>query len=314
MSRFAKLAIATVAATVLLIGLGGLVRATDSGLGCPDWPGCFRKVLPPPGDAHAWIEHIHRFWAAVVIVLLVWLAVEARRSGQPAALRRVTLFGLVPVVLAQAVLGAVVVWIKLQWVSVSGHLTLALLILGLATWVAMDSLRREGILRVPPAVSGSSRLARVSAGTAGLVFVQMILGSMVTGFNAGMAYRTFPSFNGQVLPRFNKGFVFEQSLHVGHRLAAVALLAMVLALLVRSRGPGVDAVVRRCVELATALVVVQIFLGALNVWWVLKAWSVVPHMVVGASLWTALVVAAVCARWQADLSAGAGNERVVVSA
>ena len=313
-SRFAKLAVATVAATLLLIVLGGLVRATGSGLGCPDWPGCYGKVLPPSGNSRAWIEHIHRYWASVVIALLVWLAVEARRSAQPLAVRRLTLFGLLPVVLAQAALGAVVVWIKLHWVSVSGHLTLALLILGLATWVAVDALRREGILRVPPFAPGSVRLARVSAATAGLVFVQMILGSMVTGFGAGMAYGTFPSFNGKAIPQFDSGLVFRQSLQVGHRLVAYALLAMIVALLLRSRGAGVDLVVRRCAELATALVVVQILLGALNVWWGLRAWSVVPHMLVGATLWTALVVVSVRAKWQAAAPAGVTDERISVRA
>lgn len=318
MSRFAKLAVATVAATLLLIGLGGLVRATGSGLGCPDWPGCYHRVLPPSGDANAWIEHIHRYWASVVIALLVWLAVEARRSAQPPAIQRVTLFGLVPIVLAQAVLGAVVVWIKLHWVSVSGHLTLALAILGLATWVAVDALQRERILALPPLVpaveTSAPRLARLASATAALVFAQMILGSMVTGFNAGMAYGTFPSFNGKVVPRFNKGFVWGQSLHVAHRLVAFALLALMVVLLVQSLRPGVDAVVRRAVQLAAGLIVVQIFLGALNVWWALRAWSVVPHMVVGASLWTAMVVAALRARGQAAAAAGADAGRVSVSA
>jgi len=313
-SRFAKLAVATVAATLLLIGLGGLVRATNSGLGCPDWPGCYGRVLPPAGDTNAWIEHTHRYWAAVVITMLGWLAYEARRSGQPIGVQRVTLFGLIPVVLAQALLGAVVVWIKLNWVSVSGHLLLALSILGLATWVAVDALGREGVLRRAVPVEGAGRLARVSTVTAALVFVQMILGSMVTGFDAGMAYDTFPSFNGAAIPEFHRRFVFPQSLHVGHRLVAFALFAMVLSLLVRSLRPGVDPVVRRAVELATALVVVQILLGALNVWFALQAWSVVPHMVVGASLWIAMVVASVRARLQAGAASDAGSQRVSVSA
>ena len=314
-SRFAKLSITTVAATLLLIGLGGLVRATDSGLGCPDWPGCYGRVLPPSGDEKAWIEHVHRYWAALVIGLLVWLAIEARRSDQPLGVRRVTMFGLIPVVLAQAALGAVVVLIKLQPVSVTGHLTLALSILGLATWVAVDALRREGILPIAPAAEGSGRLARVALVTTGLVLVQMILGSMVTGFNAGMAYETFPSFNNKVVPEFNAGVVFPQTLHVAHRLVAFGLLAMVIALLVRSRRRGVDPVVRRAVALSTGLIVVQIVLGVLNLRFVLSAWTVVPHLVVGATLWTAMLVAVFCSRWQAAGSAAdVDSDRVAVTA
>ena len=314
-SRFAKLSITTVAATLFLIGLGALVRATDSGLGCPDWPGCYGRVLPPSGDEKAWIEHVHRYWAAVVIALLGWLAYEARRSHQPLAVRRVTLFGLIPVVLAQAALGAVVVLIKLHWVSVSGHLTLALSILGLATWVAVDALRREGFLRVSPAAVGSGKLARVALVTTGLVLVQMILGSMVTGFDAGMAYSTFPSWNNKAIPEFNEPFVFRQLLHVGHRLMAFALAAMIIALLVRALRPGVDPVVRRAVKLSAALIVVQIVLGVLNLRYALSAWTVVPHLVVGATLWTAMLVAVFCSRWQAAGAAvDADLDRVAVEA
>jgi heme A synthase len=66
------------------------------------------------------------------------------------------------------------------------------------------------------------------------------------------------------------------------------------------------------------LVVVQIGLGALNIWWRLSAWSVVPHMIVGASLWTVLVVVALRSRWQADgmstPPATAGPDRVTIGA
>ena len=70
MSRFAKLAIAAAIATFVLIVVGGLVRATDSGLGCPDWPLCFGDWVPP-AELHAWIEHSHRLVAAVAVGPLV---------------------------------------------------------------------------------------------------------------------------------------------------------------------------------------------------------------------------------------------------
>ncbi len=316
MSRFAKLALATTATTLVLIALGGLVRATDSGLGCPTWPGCdTASDLIPPGDVHAWIEHTHRLWALVVMALIGWLAVEGRRSAQPPVVRRITV-ALVPIVLSQAVLGAFVVWLKLRPISVSAHLTVALTILGMAVWVALDALRREGVQPAAAPATGSARLARVATVTAGLVFAQMVLGSLVTGLKVGLAYNTFPSFNSRLIPQFYSQYWFKQGVHVAHRLVAFGLLAMIVALLLRARRAGVDSVVRRTAAIATGLVVVQIFLGGLNIWWHLSAWSVVPHMIVGASLWVATFVVAVRARWQASSSQtpASGSDRVAVSA
>src|ERR687891_1037289 len=70
LTRFPKLAIAAAVATYVLIAVGGLVRATDSGLGCPDWPLCFGAWVPP-GELHAWIEHSHRLGGAFAVGPLV---------------------------------------------------------------------------------------------------------------------------------------------------------------------------------------------------------------------------------------------------
>src|ERR687891_1871780 len=84
-TRFAKLAVAAAVATFVLIAVGGLVRAPDSGLGCPDWALCFGDWLPP-AELHAWIEHSHRLIAAAFVgplvgaIGLVTLLTQRRRD------------------------------------------------------------------------------------------------------------------------------------------------------------------------------------------------------------------------------------------
>ncbi len=87
MNRFAKLAIAAALATYLLIVVGGLVRATDSGLGCPDWPLCFGAWVPPL-ELHAWIEHSHRLVAALAVGPLVAAVGSSPSSRRAAATAR----------------------------------------------------------------------------------------------------------------------------------------------------------------------------------------------------------------------------------
>ncbi|MBV9933623.1 MAG: COX15/CtaA family protein, partial [Actinobacteria bacterium] len=65
MSRLARLSLVTTILTFLLATAGGLVRATDSGLGCPGWPTCYGRWIPP-ANHHAIIEWTHRLLASLV--------------------------------------------------------------------------------------------------------------------------------------------------------------------------------------------------------------------------------------------------------
>lgn len=283
MSRFGKLAVTTVAATLVLIAFGGVVRAMEAGLGCPDWPTCHGSLNPPSSLGYgalklAWIEHSHRLWAAVLIVLIVVLAVAAHQSRQPRRVRVTTLW-LVPAVLSQAVLGAIVVWLKLDAASVVLHLSGALVVLSLAIYVALQS---AAPAVVPP------RLGTLPSSTLAVTVGQMLLGSAVTGWGAGLAYGTFPSFNGNVLPPSVRGT--QQVLHVAHRFTAYVVVALVVALWWRARQS--EPMVSRYATLALGLVVVQVVLGALNIWFKLEAWSVAPHLAVGSWIVAALLVVA----------------------
>jgi protoheme IX farnesyltransferase len=291
-TRFQRLADATTAATFVLIGVGGLVRATDSGLGCPDWPACFGRLVPPP-EFHAWVEHSHRLVALVVLALVGVLVVAAWRGGQDRAVRRASAVA-AGLVLWQALLGAIVVWARLQAESVTLHLGTALALAGVLVFIAVRS-------RTCPAAGRPSRLALLAAASAALTYLQMLVGSTVTGADAGLAFADFPLMGGTLLPQLG---TFAAQVHFAHRVLALLIAVAVLATWIaarRARSPRLA----RLAAAAGVLVAVQIVLGGLNVWWRLSALSVVPHLLVGALLWGALLALALSAR-AAGIPTGAG--------
>jgi heme o synthase len=277
MTRFAKLAVAAAVATFVLISVGGLVRATDSGLGCPDWPLCFGDWIPP-ADLHAWIEHTHRLIAAVFVGPMVGaiglITVFSRRRRDLPLLAAAVIAGVL--VIVQSLLGAAVVLQGLAAELVSAHLAMALVVFAAVIFIADRT--THGPM---PAVSVRPGLTRLAAVTALAVFGQMVLGSWVTGHHAGLAYADFPLMNGALLPTIVGS---EQAAHFAHRLMSLVLVALIVWLLVAVRRSANAELPRRLAHWMTVLIVVQIVLGGLNVWSRLSALFVVPHLAVGAAL------------------------------
>jgi len=269
-TRFQRLAVATTTATFLLIAVGGLVRATDSGLGCPDWPRCFGKLTPPP-SLHAWIEHSHRLVAAVVIVLVALTVIVSWTTRQSRAIRWASI-GALAMVIAQAVLGAIVVWAKLEAESVTLHLATALALVALLEFVTVRSRWGTG------SPGRSKRFARLAMVGAGLTYAQMLVGSTVTGHEAGLAYPA-----SVLLPDLD---LSAAQIQFGHRLLAMVVGIVVIAIYARARGTQrAHPTVTRLAGYAAGLVVVQIALGVANVADRLSALTVVPHLAVGSLLW-----------------------------
>jgi heme o synthase len=271
-TRFRRLAVVSTAATFVLVAVGGLVRATDSGLGCPDWPRCFGRLVPP-AELHAWIEHSHRLVAAAVVVLVALLAVAAWRTGQPRGVRWAAAAAVV-VVLTQALIGAVVVWWRLDAESVTLHLGTALVLVALLELIAFRARWPAGGRR-PDRDRGFVRLVAVGAG---LIYLQMLVGSTVTGHDAGLAYPL-----SVLLPDLGPGVARIQ---LAHRVLAVLVAALLVATwLVARRTQRTHPTVTRLAGYAAGLVLVQVVLGAANVADRLSALTVVPHLLVGTLLW-----------------------------
>ncbi len=152
--KFRKLAWVTAFLTLDLIMVGSFTRLTDSGLGCPDWPGCYGQSNPwsagdqirqaqialptgPVTASKAWIEMAHRYFALAVGVLIIVLTVQAwrraRREGTSPWWTSAALIW----VCVQGLFGALTVTMKLQPAIVTLHLLGGMGLLAILTWIAL---------------------------------------------------------------------------------------------------------------------------------------------------------------------------------
>ena len=305
--------------TFAVIVLGAWVRLTHAGLGCPDWPGCYGRILVP-GDAasvaaaesayperpleagKAWREMIHRYAASTLGFLILAIAFAAWRNrddaDQPLAIPLV----LVGVVIAQGLLGMLTVTWLLKPVIVMAHLLGGLTTLALLAWLWFS---RGATPRKDPAAAPTRSLA-----TIGLiaVVVQIALGGWTSSNYAALACPDFPTCQAQWWPEadFAEGFVLWRGLgvdyeggvlehpartaiHFTHRLGALTVLALFAVLLARtSRHPDTDVrSASRWVMLALAL---QIALGITIVLRALPLTLATAHNAVAALLLMAVIL------------------------
>lgn len=254
-NKYRKLAWVIAFFTFDLIVFGGFTRLTDSGLGCPDWPGCYGEANPFLAHAHiaaaealmptgpvtkmkAWIEMIHRFLAMGIGFLIIGLMVASwlewwrarARGGKPAhgpALPTVLFLW----VCVQGAFGAWTVTLKLQPIIVTLHLLFGLTLLALAVWLG----GREDNRMAPPArpveVAALKRLRPLAWLSGAVLLVQLALGGWVSTNYATLACSDFPLCNGQIVPEMDwqHGFTLWRELGktaAGHYLPFSALTAI----------------------------------------------------------------------------------------
>ena len=139
MTRFQKLAALTLGTAILLVTIGVFVRATDSGLGCPDWPLCHGQLLPPLDDAKAWIEWVHRTVAALIGFVVLAMAIVAFRDHRDRPSLLWTSIGAVALVGFQAWLGKETVRLNNSGESVTAHLAAAMTLVALLVFILVRS-------------------------------------------------------------------------------------------------------------------------------------------------------------------------------
>jgi cytochrome c oxidase assembly protein subunit 15 len=250
-NKYRKLVWVMAFLTFDLIVFGGFTRLTDSGLGCPDWPGCYGAANPfiaheqiaaaealmptgPVTKVKAWIEMIHRYLAMGIGVLIMALMFQSIRQWRKT--HRQTFAPALPVALflfvcVQGAFGAWTVTMKLQPVIVTIHLLLGMGLLAMLAWLG----GREDYLLKPPAPSrdlaGLRALRTLALVAAAVLLVQIALGGWVSTNYATLACDEFPFCDGKLIPEmdFEHGFTLWRELGktaAGHYLQFSALVAI----------------------------------------------------------------------------------------
>lgn len=303
--------------TIVVILVGAWTRLVDAGLGCPDWPGCYGRLLVPDGEhaalrhpdapldaAKAWVEMVHRYIATLLGILVLSVLV----LGWP--LRNTHHYPwcisvlLLAAIIIQGAFGAFTVTLKLWPQVVTLHLLGGLSVLLLFFWL---HLRLTSISEKK--VMGENCFNVFWGLAAGLLILQLGLGGWVTSNYSGMACQGFPACNGQWWPTMDlsEGFHLTQTvgpnylhgqlhaearvaIHYMHRLGALLLGVSLLMLWYRYRhNPSVA----RALVFVIGVYALQVVLGIANVLMWLPLWLALAHTA-GAVL---LVIGMVRAWW-----------------
>jgi cytochrome c oxidase assembly protein subunit 15 len=335
---FQKLNWVLVFMTFDLIVFGAFTRLTDSGLGCPDWPGCYGTSNPwhaigeiqlaeanmPTGPVtviKAWIEMIHRYLAMTVgalILIQVGLAwSKVKNLGKKPLLASL---GLLLLVCIQGAFGAWTVTLKLQPIIVSIHLMLALVLLAYLTAYAQQewedqssSVRR---FQIKPISAKLLVIASVA------LTIQIFLGAWVSTNYAVLACPDFPSCMGTLWPEtaWQEGFalwralglnalgesispVALQTIHWAHRVfALIALVAIgFLGVSALQLSNAALSGMGRIAKLLLALLILQALTGISNVVFQWPLLAALMHTAGSAALVFCLVRLAHWSSWSAPI-------------
>ena len=304
MSRFQKLAALTLGTAILLVIVGVIVRATDSGLGCPDWPFCHGQLLPPIDDPKAWIEWVHRTIAAIIgfeILGLAILAIRDHRDRPSLLWPSIASVGLVGF---QAWLGRETVRLGNSGESVTAHLTAALLLVTLLVFLTV----RAGFpARLGGGSGRSQRFTLLAAFTTLATFALLLFGSRVTATDSALVFPDWPLMGGTLIPALTEA----TSAHVLHRwvAAVVGVIVAVLAI-VAWRARSERPTIARLAVAAGVLYAIQVVVGGLQVLTGLSGWSQTLHLGLGAVIFALLVGLTVTSFYEAQTAAvGTGRWR-----
>jgi cytochrome c oxidase assembly protein subunit 15 len=266
-------AILAVAASILIIVTGGVVRVTGSGLGCPTWPSCTTDTLAPTAEMgiHGVIEFGNRLLTGVLCAIVGWLIIVARLQRQPVPQVTRWAWAQFWVIILNAVVGGITVLARLSPYIVAAHFLAATLLLAAAT-VAWH---KVGQLDAPSRASEpDTSVRRLGTVLLASTAVLLVAGTLVTG--------TGPHA-GDSSDVVRMPFDWT-AVTVLHGITAVAVFSVAVALWVKVRGDE-DGLPRRRIVVFLVVFLAQGLVGIVQVVTSLPEVAVVLHLLGSALVW-----------------------------
>lgn len=265
LNLFQKTAVTTVIATLVLILIGGLVRAVGAGLGCPDWPQCFGMWIPPTSAAelpsqydaelfnplHTWLEYVNRLVGVLIgflITLTFIFSFKYRKTDKVIPVVSGLAFFLV---LVQGWLGGQVVRSGLSAGMITLHMVLAMIIVNALLYATFRAMKDRLTTTLPAAAR--KRLLWIGGGILFLTLVQLILGTQV---------REMVDVAKNVMELSREQWLNKESLlYEVHRSFSWLVVIMAGWLLWENRKHEISGHLMKLGYVIAVLIVLQIFLG-----------------------------------------------------
>jgi heme A synthase len=294
---------------ILQITLGGVVRVSGSGDGCPDWPTCFGQIFPPldqttidrlydgprattPRPHNVLLEYSHRSvgtllgLAIIAAVIRVWMRHPANRVVTWLATAELG------VIIIVGMLGGLVVLRDLDPAIRTAHLFLAEIVafLGIMALVAA-SYSRNGVTGSSSPwlwgrVSAEHRSALKLAAIAGVLsLVALLSGSYAVWKEAGAVCASWPFCGGDFIPQSTLAWI-----HMTHRL--LSFVAIVLVLIAGHRVwrlPNISGALKTAAVSSTFIIFAQMLMGAANPWTTFAVWARAGHLSLATLVWVDMV-------------------------
>lgn len=222
-----KLTLASTLLALSVVVLGAYTRLSDSGLGCPDWPGCYGQLLAPstsdtilqaanafPGQViephKAWTEMVHRYVAGTLGLLILLISIKLYQNRSKYPLPFIISSALVGLVIFQALLGMWTVTLKLYPIVVMGHLLGGLSILALL-WLLHLKINPPRLTVNPATLPKAKQLKRISQIGLVILFFQLALGGWTSANYAALICFDFPTCQGDYWPTMDWAAAFNLS-------------------------------------------------------------------------------------------------------